>query len=277
MLRYVEPAAGSKDRLPAPTEMDSQEPMDDSFVDDSNMAAELRSADVNVRKELQFVDESQVNFQDDGEARMFLKRCNAFLCEDHKDDKDFLDSIATPQKKMRKEMAHWSPDEQPFPEIVEAAANYVKEPSSHEDPLGGESQPLPEPLGEPVPTSPKQEPAAESAPAAPEQAVPASVLVHRKNSAAWHAKWISKGVPRVPKNNNNEAPVAPAPVEPVAPVNEASGPIVSLAKARDKFITQWISECGMPPSNERRRAACAAWMASPLRAQLMAARTGTQA
>lgn len=109
---------------------------------------------------------------------------------------------------------------------------------------------------------------------------------HRENSRAWHSKWISKGVPRisetstenkvVKKDSNKSSSSKGDKKECKAPVDPENAPLESLAKTRDQFITKWISTSNMPPSNERRKAAMSAWMESPLRAELIAARAGVQ-
>lgn len=98
--------------------------------------------------------------------------------------------------------------------------------------------------------------------------------VHRANSALWHSKWVSKGVPRVPAEDQQQ----PAPPLVVAeePVQDGLPRFPSLGKARDWYISDWISKCGMPPSHQRRKSACDAWMASSLRADIMAGRIGLQ-
>ena len=48
----------------------------------------------------------------------------------------------------------------------------------------------------------------------------------------------------------------------------------NLSKARDWYISDWISKCGMPKGNERRQAAVVAWMDSELRSSLVAGRKG---
>ena len=91
---------------------------------------------------------------------------------------------------------------------------------------------------------------------------------HRANSALWHKRWVSKGVPRAA----------------AAAVPEGHGPepvdgqprFATLAKARDWFISDWISKSEMPPSQQRRKSACDAWMESSLRADIMAGRLGLQ-
>lgn len=114
-------------------------------------------------------------------------------------------------------------------------------------------------------------PAASSKPDAPPKD-PVQVQKHRASSAAWHAKWISKGVPKVPKVGTETKKVKKdKPVE-----NPEITPVTSLQSARDQFITKWISKSDMPPSNERRKAAIAAWMSSDLRASIIAGREGTQ-
>ena len=103
------------------------------------------------------------------------------------------------------------------------------------------------------------------------------ILKHRTSSNSWHSKWVPKGVPRVvapkAKSTGGRAKAKAAPVPPVDPSNSS---VESLSKARDLFITKWIHDSGMSKSQERRKAACDAWMKSSLRAQLLASRTGTQ-
>ena len=50
----------------------------------------------------------------------------------------------------------------------------------------------------------------------------------------------------------------------------------SLARARDKFISEWIELSDMPKSQERFKAACKAWMESTIRADFLSARAGVQ-
>ena len=88
--------------------------------------------------------------------------------------------------------------------------------------------------------------------------------MHRQSSRAWHSKWISKGVPR--------AAIPPEPESEGAPSCTSS----SLARAREKFITEWIEASDMPKSQERFKAACKAWMESTTRADFMSARAGVQ-
>ena len=96
----------------------------------------------------------------------------------------------------------------------------------------------------------------------------------RFNSQIWHTKWVSKGVPKIPKN--------PTPTDAGAPgarSSSSSSPTDltgSLSAARDQFIKSWIEGSGLPKSNDRRKRALEAWMASSRRAELMAARSGTQ-
>ena len=96
----------------------------------------------------------------------------------------------------------------------------------------------------------------------------AQVAKHRANSAAWHAKWVSKGVPRVPAESEAAAVVAAEP----AP----GGNTNDLSQARHDFIRHWIENSTMKKSNERRQAAMDAWMNSNLRASLLATRGNVQ-
>ena len=130
----------------------------------------------------------------------------------------------------------------------------------------------------------------------------------RKVSRDWHAKWIRAGVPRKPKTPSLQhtsdgssgggapdsevpapLPKSPAPrpddqdgdsaaagAEAAAKAAAAAAPssFENLSKARDWYITEWISTCGMPRGNERRQAAVEAWMKSDLRSSLVAGRKG---
>ena len=89
---------------------------------------------------------------------------------------------------------------------------------------------------------------------------------HRKNSTKWHQKWISKGVPRTQEPKRGAKSKASASTD--RPQN--------LVQAKDSFISQWIKDSNLPPSNDRRTLAIKAWMESPLRANLLAGRAGVQ-
>lgn len=95
---------------------------------------------------------------------------------------------------------------------------------------------------------------------------------HRENSQKWHQKWVSKGVQSETKIPQN----VETPAEEPAAVEQRLPSIESLSEARNVFVRGWISTCGMPPSNDRRKAALKAWMDCPLRARLLAGRQGTQ-
>lgn len=82
----------------------------------------------------------------------------------------------------------------------------------------------------------------------------------RKVSRDWHAKWISKGVPRPPAPNVREVPT----------------PVSNMREACAKFVSQWIAASGMEPSNERRQAAYRARMESDQRSDYLAGREGVQ-
>ena len=99
----------------------------------------------------------------------------------------------------------------------------------------------------------------------------AEIDVHRLNSAAWHQKWVKKGVPRIPAENAHAAEAVVAPVP--SPARVESG---GLNRARHEFIKKWIENCGMVKSEERRLAANHAWMNSDKRAEMMAALSGVQ-
>ena len=99
----------------------------------------------------------------------------------------------------------------------------------------------------------------------------------RINSRKWHQEWVSKGVPRAAeKPESNDQPridpeVAPSPAAAATPAVASS-----MAKIREKFITEWIEASGLPKSQERFRAACKAWMESDTRAEIMSTRLGVQ-
>ena len=87
---------------------------------------------------------------------------------------------------------------------------------------------------------------------------------HRDNSTSWHKKWVSKGVPRGAAKAKAKAS------------STASDRKPTLAKAKDMFISEWITKCDLPASNDRRTMAIKAWMDSDVRANLMAGRAGVQ-
>ena len=87
--------------------------------------------------------------------------------------------------------------------------------------------------------------------------------VARENSRKWHQMWVKKGVPRAQNTTKGKE------------VKGASS-AKNLAKAKGEFISKWIQECGMPPSNDRRNGAIKAWMASSERSNFMAGSQGIQ-
>eukprot|EP00435_Cladocopium_sp_Y103_P059566 s80_g21.t1 len=120
----------------------------------------------------------------------------------------------------------------------------------------------------------------------------AQIMAHRRNSNNWHSKWLSKGVPRTepkkvskPKKSmkvkdeskgGKKGKSAPATAS-AAPATDGPGQaVLSLSKAKDDFVSDWISKSNLPPSNARRNAAVKAWLESDLRANLMAQRAGVQ-
>lgn len=86
----------------------------------------------------------------------------------------------------------------------------------------------------------------------------------RISSNKWHEKWISKGVPRVPKDPNDDSR------------NETNDRPANMRDACAQFVAKWISECGLPPSNERRKKAYEAWMSSDERSKLLAGKSNVQ-
>ena len=106
---------------------------------------------------------------------------------------------------------------------------------------------------------------------------------HRKNSREWHQKWVKKGVPRSSTSETKETSSekkSGSPSEPTGSTMEKESsdakPISNLARAKDKFIAEWLNSTHMPKSNERRAAAIKAWMESSERANLLAGRSGVQ-
>eukprot|EP00438_Fugacium_kawagutii_P033562 Skav211096 [mRNA] locus=scaffold2002:396193:397574:+ [translate_table: standard] len=103
---------------------------------------------------------------------------------------------------------------------------------------------------------------------------------HRANSAAWHKKYVSKGVLRESYKSSAAvkclaAKSKAAPKKNRPPPAEPS-PVTNLAQAKSKFIQEWIQGCGLPQSNERRVKAYKAWMESSQRSSLMAGKKGVQ-
>lgn len=110
----------------------------------------------------------------------------------------------------------------------------------------------------------------------------------RATSRAWHAKWVSKGVPRpAPAVAGQVQDAGPAPVAgqdggpvPVAgPGPDGAAAVNRPLNMRDhcaRFVRRWLSESNLPPSNERRLLAYKAWMESAERAALMAGQAGVQ-
>ena len=158
---------------------------------------------------------------------------------------------------------------------------------------GDVAQNTPEPEMKPEPeNAPEPESKGENQPEKKpkKEKTEAQKMNHRRNSLNWHNKWLSKGVPRPPKvvsktkstkkkgskddkNKGNRAPATAAP----APATDGPGPaLVSLCKAKEDFVTDWISKSTLPPSMERRNAAVKAWLESDVRANLMAQRAGVQ-
>ena len=99
--------------------------------------------------------------------------------------------------------------------------------------------------------------------------------LHRANSRAWHLKWVSKGVPRqsIPPA---AAAKGPARAGTGSEASSSCQTASSMARAREKFISEWIEASGMPKSQERFKAACKAWMESTTRADFMSTRAGVQ-
>ena len=162
------------------------------------------------------------------------------------------------------------------------------EPDSQPRPDGSVVQPVepdsqPRPDGSVVQPGPDSQPDVSMDPPDRQQEQPsASVLKHRANSLKWHQKWISKGVPRVPKNDSVKAAKKDTKKgeKTTANASMASVPdhaaVQSLSVARDRYISEWISKSDLPPSNDRRKAACQAWRESSVRASILASRAGVQ-
>lgn len=129
-----------------------------------------------------------------------------------------------------------------------------------------------------LPENPPEIPPPEPVQAQPAKKVKTQEQIdrHRRNSQAWHDKWVKKGVP---KNGHNSEPAEPRNAEP-ANVESDFGFTVnlegSLSEARNEFVAKWIAASTLPPSNERRTKALESWMASSFRAEMMASREGVQ-
>ena len=113
----------------------------------------------------------------------------------------------------------------------------------------------------------------------------------RDNSNRWHAKWISKGVPKDPALPSDPQPAAPAaPAAPQSPVDDVEltvenvlaneGLRSDMRKVRAIFMSQWIADAEKknPGASQKllQNEANKNWLESELRAQLLAARKGTQ-
>ena len=91
----------------------------------------------------------------------------------------------------------------------------------------------------------------------------------RATSRAWHAKFVSAGVERKSKKQKTDKEEDKTGVEKPASFS-------SLTKAKDWFVKDWIARSDMPQSVERRTRSIEAWMASRLRADFLAGRSGIQ-
>lgn len=85
----------------------------------------------------------------------------------------------------------------------------------------------------------------------------------RISSNKWHEKWISKGVPRAPKDESQSQ-------------SEPSSRPANMRDACAQFVSKWINESGMQPSNDRRKKAYEAWMSSDERSKLLAGKSNVQ-
>lgn len=94
-------------------------------------------------------------------------------------------------------------------------------------------------------------------------------LKKRATSRAWHAKFVSAGVERKSKKQKTDKEEDKTGVEKPASFS-------SLTKAKDWFVKDWIARSDMPQSVERRTRSIEAWMASQLRADFLAGRSGIQ-
>ena len=184
------------------------------------------------------------------------------------------------------DIAHDTDETQLYPLPDEPV--HLGEPSEPAD--GEPSEPAGGEPSEPAGGEPSAEPADEHDDASPK------TLRKRENSRNWHKKWISKGVPRVAKDADTKATEKSKKSETTNPKGKGKGieknkkedkkdeilvdpelvPMWNLSKARDAFVTQWIAQSDMPPSNERRKAAMEAWMQSQMRANFLAGRKGVQ-
>ena len=120
----------------------------------------------------------------------------------------------------------------------------------------------------------------------------------RDNSNLWHAKWVSKGVPK--KQEDPGAPHVPeaevaGPAGPAAPENPGDvndmeltvdnvlaneGLRSDMRKVRAMYMTQWVADAEKktPGSDQKvlQNEASKSWLESELRAQILAASKGQQ-
>ena len=278
---------------PLPSEKLPDDLLTDTEEDMDKIAAELRQADVSIRKELVYPENSPV-------ATHGIQRKSHITEEEwmelgfvpnhslRPDPKDENDNVMHTPPDMHADTQEDSPEQ-----LIEIPDETFGEVPDDSQPGGNDSPPgITADVTDEIPArdhdmlggSEKVGPSGSSgdSPAPEPKSKPKSktweqILKHRKSSLSWHTKWVQKGVPRVAKEKTKESVKAKAKAKAApASVDPNSAPVQSLSKARDLFITKWINESGMPKSLERRKAACDAWMNSSLRAQLMASRTGTQ-
>ena len=146
------------------------------------------------------------------------------------------------------------------------------EPALAEEEILAEEPELPPEISEPTEPTESTEPTGTSQ-------VFKSSEAKRMKSREWHKKFVSKGVERNPKKGpTSKAKAAPkskvAPKPKVSARDKYDGK--SLVQVKDQWIREWIEDCSLPPSNERRSLAIKAWMESSVRADLMAGRAGVQ-
>ena len=105
----------------------------------------------------------------------------------------------------------------------------------------------------------------------------------RRNSRAWHAKWVKKGVLRSDPNAAEAAPStteeAPEPVQADVPPpveNDGRSTSSNMREACAKFVKEWIEKSNLPPSQERVLKARQAWMNSEDRSAMLAGRKKVQ-
>ena len=148
----------------------------------------------------------------------------------------------------------------------------------------------PKPPVDPKPKS-KKRPAPKPAPKATKGTVRVKrtaaekKAVHKLASERWHAKWISKGIPRNPEDTTSskkkdkcrKTESKPAKTKKTKTPESKKPETTDLRSVKAEFIRNFVEEFnGTGVGQQRRRLANQAWMMSDLRAKYQSGKTGTQ-